>query len=127
MSCTQSNGRQVFLGTYPHLLPDYRIMTLLEQPLGPARSGILRVARWSGLLVLLLVSRLFGAEYRDHTSQTEQLRKLAGEHSDLVRLTEQALTVGKREVWLVELGFGTDAERKRTPALLVVAGIEVTT
>ena len=55
---------------------------------------------------------------------TEQLKTLAAEQSDLIRLAPQTTTAGKREVWLVELGFGSNEERQKRPAVLVVAGIE---
>ena len=100
------------------------LMTPLPHPLRVAQPGSFRVLGLRLLLGLLVASPLLGAEYHDHAAQTAQLQKLAAQHPELVRLTEQALTSGRREVWLLDAGLGTDAERRQRPALLVVAGIE---
>jgi hypothetical protein len=52
------------------------------------------------------------------------LALVAKEHPDLVRVVSIAQSLGKREVWLVEMGQGAEADRKTRPAMLLVAGIE---
>ena len=64
------------------------------------------------------------AEYPNHKSLTQQLKKIASAHKKIVKLDAVAESIGKREVWFVELGAGKEEERKKRPALLVVAGIE---
>jgi hypothetical protein len=76
------------------------------------------------LLVVAFPVHAASFEYQNHRSLTAALRKIQAEHPDRVRLTEEGLTLGKREVWAVELGTGSAADRKRRPALLLVAGIE---
>ena len=65
-----------------------------------------------------------GAEYYDNKSLGRQLTSLAGENPSLVRVDSIAQSMGKRKVWLVELGKGTKQDRQTRPAMLVVAGIE---
>ena len=77
--------------------------------------------------VLALGAGAFAAQaldYPNHKALSQQLRKVASAHRKLVRMESVADSLGKREVWLVELGNGKDDERKKRPALLVVAGIE---
>jgi hypothetical protein len=76
------------------------------------------------ILCFPLLSSLLAGEYRDNTRLSGQLKALAGEHSQIVHLRSLASTAGKNELWLVELGVGTEENRKNRPALLVVAGIE---
>ena len=52
------------------------------------------------------------------------LALVAKERPDLVRVVSIAQSLGKREVWLVEMGQGAEADRKTRPAMLLVAGIE---
>jgi len=52
------------------------------------------------------------------------LALVAKEHPNLVRVVSIAQSLGKREVWLVEMGQGAEADRKSRPAMLLVAGIE---
>jgi hypothetical protein len=77
-----------------------------------------------GCSLSLATPSLGAADYQDHSALTAELKRLAAEHADLVRVTKQAVSVSNREVWLVEVGTGSESERKRHPALLVVAGIE---
>ncbi len=84
---------------------------------------------WAGLVLLgcslwLATPGWGAADYLGHGALTAQLKQLAAEYPDLVRVTKPGMSVGSREVWLVEVGTGSESERKRHPALLVVAGIE---
>ena len=54
----------------------------------------------------------------------KQLTSLAEQNPDVVRVTNIARSRGKRKVWLVEVGKGTEQDRQTRPAMLVVAGIE---
>jgi len=65
-----------------------------------------------------------GAEYYDNKSLGRRLTSLAEQNSALVRVETIAQSIGKRKVWLVELGKGTKQDRQTRPAMLVVAGIE---
>lgn len=80
-----------------------------------------------GFLTLLAVQFLPSApaaEYLDSQNLTRQLESAASAHRDLVHLKQAAETLKKNPVWLAELGNGAEEERKRRPALLLVAGIE---
>jgi len=85
------------------------------------------------LLVLLFSLALLGpfhswpasaADHLENKPLIAQLKELAREHKKFLRVTKVCDTHGKNEVWRVELGTGTDDERVRRPAMLVVAGIE---
>jgi len=62
--------------------------------------------------------------YYSNRYLSEHLALVAREHPDLVRVVSIAQSLGKREVWLVEMGQGAEADRKTRPAMLLVAGIE---
>jgi len=62
--------------------------------------------------------------YQDNPTLTKQLKELARAHKKIARLERACETPGKSEVWRLELGDGNQEERKRRPAVLVVAGIE---
>ncbi len=62
--------------------------------------------------------------YQDNKPLISQLKELASEHKKTLRATKVCDTPGKNEVWRVELGSGTEDERAKRPALLLVAGIE---
>ncbi|MBI4661246.1 MAG: hypothetical protein HY735_20680 [Verrucomicrobia bacterium] len=49
---------------------------------------------------------------------------MATDRGDLIRLKQVAETIKGNSVWLAEIGTGIEEERKRRPALLLVAGIE---
>jgi hypothetical protein len=83
--------------------------------------------RLSSLIVLALLAwaqAAWALEYPTHKNLSQQLKKLASAHRGLVRVESAAESLGKREVWAVELGSGKDDERKTRPAFLVVAGLE---
>jgi hypothetical protein len=65
-----------------------------------------------------------GAEYYGNKSLGRRLTSLAERNSALVRADSIVLSMGKRKVWLIELGKGTKQDRQIRPAMLVVAGIE---
>jgi hypothetical protein len=64
------------------------------------------------------------AEYHNNKSLARHLASLAEQNPDLVRVAGIARSIGKRRVWLVEVGKGAEQDRKTRPAMLVVAGIE---
>jgi hypothetical protein len=63
-------------------------------------------------------------EYTNSQSMAEQLAGLAQQEPNLVRVRELARSREKRQVWLVDVGIGSDEDRSKRPAVLVVAGIE---
>lgn len=64
------------------------------------------------------------AEYHNNKSLAKLLASLAEQNPDLVRVAGIARSIGKRKVWLVEVGKGAEQDCKTRPAMLVVAGIE---
>jgi hypothetical protein len=77
-----------------------------------------------GVLVVAAAGRAASAEYLNHKDLTARIKKLAAGHRRLVRVESLAESPGKRDVWLVELGTGSDDARKPRPAMLVAAGLE---
>ncbi len=79
----------------------------------------------SALFVLVSLGPAWPAtEYTNSQSMTEQLAGLAQQDPNLVRVRELAQSREKRQVWLVDIGIGSDENRSTRPAVLVVAGIE---
>src|SRR5262245_34958585 len=78
----------------------------------------------SGLLVLAQCVSIFALEYQSNKTLAQQLKKISSDHRKFVRLESIAKSIGKNDVWRVELGEGTDEERSKRPAMLLVAGIE---
>ena len=64
------------------------------------------------------------ADYYRSRSLGKHLMSLAEQHPELVRLESIARSIGRRNVWLIEVGRGAKHERKTRPAMLVVAGVE---
>ena len=69
-----------------------------------------RGVRTSWLLVVILmmgitITRADG--YRDNRALGRRLMSLAEQNPDAVRVTDMARSLGKRKVWLVEVGKGT--------------------
>ena len=64
------------------------------------------------------------AEYYNSQAMAQQLASLPQKDPNLVRVRELAESRGKRKVWLVEVGVGSDQDRNTRPAVLVVAGSE---
>jgi hypothetical protein len=58
-----------------------------------------------------------GADYYDNKSLGRRLTSLAERNSALVRVDSVALSIGKRKVWLIELGKGTKQDRQMRPAM----------
>ena len=75
-------------------------------------------------LALMGTAGVRAAEYGDWQSMAQQLAGLAQKDPNLVRVRELAESRGKRKVWLVEVGVGSDQDRNTRPAVLVVAGSE---
>ena len=73
----------------------------------------------------LAIANLFAAaSYEDNKALAKHLKDLAKDHKKIVRVEKAAETLAKNDVWRVELGNGSDEERKQRPAMLVVAGAE---
>ena len=64
------------------------------------------------------------AQYLDNKALAKELQELARTHRKFVRVEKAAMSRAGNEVWRVELGSGTEGERKVRPAMLVVAGVE---
>ena len=89
------------------------------------RSGIKPFVFWFAFISLLtMAAKVAPAEYHNNKSLTRLLTSLAEQNPELVRLDSIARSIGKRKVWLLELGKGAEQDRKTRPAMLVVAGIE---
>lgn len=76
------------------------------------------------LLCLLLAGRARAETYDTAKALNVRLADLEKADSDILQLHLLAKSLAGREVWLVEVGAGTDQERKVRPAVLVVAGAE---
>ncbi len=75
-------------------------------------------------LLTLAVTVAPAAEYYNNRSLSRLLAYLAEQNPELVRVAGIARSIGKRKVWLVQVGKGAEQDRKTRPAMLVVAGIE---
>jgi len=65
-----------------------------------------------------------GGEYLSNPVLGTRLQSLVNQNPELARVSRLTQSPGSNEVWLVELGQGTETDRASRPALLVVAGIE---
>jgi hypothetical protein len=63
-------------------------------------------------------------EYQRNAQLGEDLRSLATGRETFVRVRSLVTTAETNDLWLVELGGGSDKDRSQRPAMLVVAGIE---
>lgn len=88
----------------------------------------IRFCPWNRLLPaivpILALSQSVAAAYLDHAALTARLRKLANDQPGLVRLESLSQSLGKREVWRLELGTPITPPNTNRPAMLVVAGLE---
>ena len=78
-------------------------------------------------LVICVWAGVLGAsalEYPTNRELAQHLKDLEKGHRKLVRVESVAKSRGNQDVWLAELGAGSDAERRRRPALLLAAGLE---
>jgi hypothetical protein len=83
------------------------------------------LSRWLWTIGLVGVCSTGGAvEYQDNKALAKHLKDLAKDHKKIVRVEKAAETLAKNEVWRLDLGNGSDEERKQRPAMLVVAGAE---
>jgi hypothetical protein len=64
------------------------------------------------------------ATYYDYKSLRKHLVSLAKQDPNLVRVNSIAQSIDKRKVWVAEVGKGVEENRKKRPAILLVAGIE---
>jgi hypothetical protein len=76
------------------------------------------------LCLVVFCNRAQALEYLDANRLAERLKALTVGRADRVRWQSVVKSAGQRDVWLVELGVGPEEDRKRRPAILVVAGIE---
>lgn len=76
------------------------------------------------LLGLLFAGHAWAETYDTYEALTSRLAALEKEGSGILRLHFLARSLAGRKVWLVELGRGSDEERKVRPGMLVVAGAE---
>lgn len=67
--------------------------------------------------------RILALDYLDNKNLEKRLHT-AESTGKFVRIKKIAETFKRNPVWMVELGNGSDEERKHRPAVLVVAGIE---
>lgn len=90
------------------------------------RSGIKPLVFLFALISLLTMAVKVApaAEYHNNKSLARHLASLAEQNPDLVRVAGIARSIGKRKVWLVEVGKGAEQDRKTRPAMLVIASIE---
>jgi len=79
---------------------------------------------WALLCVSLPLTWADAQDYEDNKALVTRLKQLERAHKKIARAEKACDTAGKNEVWRVELGAGSDEERSRRPAMLVVAGIE---
>ncbi len=83
---------------------------------------------WFSLVTISLLAIQVGvarpATYYDYKSLRKRLVSLARQEPNLVRVDSIARSIDKRKVWVVEVGKGTEGDRKTRPAVLVAAGIE---
>ena len=74
---------------------------------------------WFVLVTVVLVVMDFtvarAVAYQDNRSLAKQLMSLAEQNPDIVRVTNIARSMGKRKVWLVEVGKGTEQDRRTRP------------
>jgi hypothetical protein len=89
----------------------------------PSKSAS-ALCRLATLIVLALPLCARGSTSQDQRTLEDRLRGLAEREPDLVRLDRPARSGGGRDIWLLDIGVGSDTARKGRPALLVVAGIE---
>ena len=75
-------------------------------------------------LLTMAVKVAPAAEYHNNKSLARHLASLAEQNPDLVRVAGIARSIGKRKVWLIEVGKGAEQDRKTRPAMLVIASIE---
>lgn len=61
-----------------------------------------------------------GTNYNDHRQLSQNLRQLAESYPDLANLQSLAITDGGKEIWLLSIGSGDQANK---PAIAVVAGV----
>ena len=85
-----------------------------------------RLLHWLayGLFFFGILGGGWALEYPKNKDLAKQLKAIAASQRKAVRVESLLKTQNKNELWFVELGAGKDEERKRRPALLLVAGIE---
>ncbi|MBI2946476.1 MAG: hypothetical protein HYY23_02445 [Verrucomicrobia bacterium] len=87
-------------------------------------SRILPVLISPALFTAHLLISAHAAEYLEAQHLARQLESLKAAHGALVHINQPAESLKKNPIWVVELGNGTEEERRRRPAMLLVAGIE---
>lgn len=106
-----------FYGRETAGLPSSRIGKLISR----CEKGWLIAA--AGLF-LAMAFLSHGAAYLDNATLEKELRDLAQKHPSFIHLTNLATTVQSNAIWLIEIGWGTLAERAARPGMLVSGGLE---
>jgi hypothetical protein len=78
------------------------------------------------LISLLVIKTGFArpAIYYDYKSLQKHLVSLVKQDPNIVRVDDIARSIGKRKIWIIEVGKGAEECRMKRPAVLVVAGME---
>src|SRR5688572_30643044 len=97
----------------PSMLPQFKLYLSLSVSLLILASGFSVAA-----------AEAPSPDYLDAKKLAAQLKDLTKANKKIVRAESAAKTPGKRDVWRIELGAGSDEDRQRRPAVLVVAGAE---
>ena len=90
------------------------------------QPGLMRCYFFGTLVIVLSMALgdLRAATYCSDEALAKRLTVLQKRAPDLMRLELLANSQAGRHIWLVELGLGSESERKARPAVLVVAGAE---
>jgi zinc carboxypeptidase len=76
------------------------------------------------LVGLIVPVGVQAATYHDNEALGKRLASLAKDAPRVCRVRTIAKSLEQHKVWLVEVGTGTEEQRKTRPAMLVVAGVE---
>jgi len=96
-------------------------LNLFQRKSLPSASCFLPIAV-SLLLMPLTVANAIS--YYSNRALAKHLTQVAKDHPNLVRTVSIAKSLGNSRVALVEVGQGTESDRRTRPAMLLVAGIE---
>jgi len=97
------------------------VLWILPRWLAPKLSG----CRGAVLLFLVVgIASSRALEYQNTDQLTAHIQQLANSNPTLIRIQPVVKSIGSRDVWFLELGSGSDEQRRTRPAFLLVAGIE---
>lgn len=86
------------------------------------RKYPLRFISWLLALFFFNSGEMFSQEaYRDHKALSTTLEQLHQQYPGLTSLKSIAITLGKKEIWALEIGHG---ERDNHPGIAVVGGVD---